>query len=37
MLNSNQLLRSFIAQTLLENIDHEEEVMDDFLQSDMYK
>lgn len=37
MLNSNQLLRSFIAQTLLENIDHEEEIMDDFLQSDMYK
>jgi len=37
MLNSNQLLRSFIARTLLENVDHEEEIMNDFLQSGMYK
>lgn len=37
MSNSNQLLRSFIAQTLLENEDREKEIMDDFLQSKMYK
>lgn len=37
MPNSNQLLRSFIAQTLLESKDHEEEIMRDFLQTDMYK
>ena len=37
MLNSTRLLRSFIAQTLLENEDREEEIMNDFLRSDMYE
>lgn len=37
MSNNTQLLRRFIQQSLLESKDHEEEIMDDFLNSDMYK
>ena len=37
MSNNTYLLRRFIQQSLHENKDHEEEIMDDFLNSDMYK
>jgi len=37
MSNSTRLLRSFIAQSLFENRDREEEIMNDFLRSDMYE